>query len=506
MASRKSDGAPREIELKLAFRPADRDRLERLLSGTPSPPQHLVTTYFDTGDRRLAEHGVTLRVRRVGDVRTQTVKALEAGPGAAAERGEWEWPVTDDRPDGARLAETAFADLLAPAARLTPLFRTEVDRSIRVLMPDAGTEVEAAIDEGRILAGEREEPLHELELELKQGHRKELYRLAARLHEAVPLTIATESKFSRGYALRLGHPGGAAKPRAPALARATRTGDAFRRIVRGALGSLLANLAPTLRGDTEGLHQMRVSLRRLRADLVLFKPFLDPDRAAAMNDRLRRLGRILGDARDWDVLVLETLPTILAKAPGETWPYALQQAGATHRRAAHAAVEQSLDAPAFTALVLQLSASLEDTDAGFLREQAPTTRPVSRVAPALLERLAGKVRKRGKHPGRLSGPKLHALRKSMKKLHYGVAALEKLFERREVERFLKGCKSLQKILGRINDAIAAERLVVQASQGRKDLVVSVEALTAWSRRRRKKDRRKLDRAWSRFEDARAFWH
>jgi triphosphatase len=265
-------------------------------------------------------------------------------------------------------------------------------------------------------------------------------------------------------------------------------------------------MAPTLHGDVEGLHQMRVSLRRLRADLVLFKPFLAPQRTAAANDRLRELGRLLGEARDWDVMAQETLPAIADKTRGEAWPGLLRQLSETRRTAAHDRVVRGLAAPEFTALVLSLAVALEDGEDGFLAEDAAVERSVARAAPALLDRLARKVRKRGKHARRLDGPKLHALRKSMKKLRYGVDALQSLFERREVERYLDHCKSLQKILGGINDAVAAERLMVEAAgAAREDLAVPLDHLADWARRRRRKHHRKLGRAWAKFTDARPFW-
>jgi hypothetical protein len=61
--------------------------------------------------------------------------------------------------------------------------------------------------------------------------------------------------------------------------------------------------------------------------LVLFKPLLKREITQRENDALRRLGRILGDARDWDDLVLETLPAIARKDPDKTWAI-----GCTSRR------------------------------------------------------------------------------------------------------------------------------------------------------------------------------
>ena len=98
---------PIEVELKLRLPPAARTELElhpalQAPHATAPEERHEVTTYFDTPDLALAGKGVTLRVRRNGDRRVQTVKLRGAGHAVAAQRGEWEWPIEQDTPDLAR--------------------------------------------------------------------------------------------------------------------------------------------------------------------------------------------------------------------------------------------------------------------------------------------------------------------------------------------------------------------------------------------------------------------
>ena len=77
--------------------------------------------------------------------------------------------------------------------------------------------------------------------------------------------------------------------------------EGFRRIIDGVLAHLMANQPAAVAGDIEGVHQMRVAIRRLRAALVLFRPRLEPHAEARLTEALRSLGRIFGEARDWDV-------------------------------------------------------------------------------------------------------------------------------------------------------------------------------------------------------------
>jgi len=63
------------------------------------------------------------------------------------------------------------------------------------------------------------------------------------------------------------------------------------------------NLGAAIDGrDPEGVHDMRVASRRLRAALALFEPWLDKRRVAPANRALRRLTRSLGRVRELDVL------------------------------------------------------------------------------------------------------------------------------------------------------------------------------------------------------------
>src|SRR5208337_2967109 len=207
-----------ETELKLVLSPAGERRLEELAAFRPpraSPPQseRIVTTYFDTPNRDLSRRGLSLRVRRTGEKRIQAVKA-DGNAGAVKARGEWEWPIEKEEPDLGLAASTP------PEIdkELGPVVVTDVVRTKRVVQLE-GTTIEVALDSGAIEAGDASEPLHELELELREGTPAALYRLALALHAAAPLAVEVESKAARGYRLREGSAPQADKPRLPCWKR-----------------------------------------------------------------------------------------------------------------------------------------------------------------------------------------------------------------------------------------------------------------------------------------------
>ena len=79
--------------------------------------------------------------------------------------------------------------------------------------------------------------------------------------------------------------------------------DAFRLIVFNAFSHLTANDdCARLKRHIEGVHQCRVALRRLQSAFKIYRPLLRRKRIEPVAESVRWLGKILGAARDLDVL------------------------------------------------------------------------------------------------------------------------------------------------------------------------------------------------------------
>lgn len=504
---------PMETELKLVLSPAGERRLEELAAFRPpraSPPQaeRIVTTYFDTPNHDLARRGVSLRARRAGEKRVQAVKA-EGNAGAVKARGEWEWPIEKEEPDLGLAASTPVAQALPPEIdkELEPVVITDVVRTKRVVRLK-GTTIEAALDKGAIEAGDASEPVHELELELREGTPGALYRLALALHAASPVAVEVESKAARGYRLLEGSAPHADKPEPPTFDKKVRAVDGMRDIVANGLSHLLMNRAAALAGDAEGIHQTRVAIRRLRSALRLFEPRLEPHAVSLFQDELQRLGRAIGEARDWDVFCVEMLPESFNGGENAEWGQLIREAAERRRKEADARSAREVSSPAFTALILGLAAWTETgrEEIGLLGDKR-LERKLVRIAPDLLDRLFRKVRKRGRavQPG-ASADELHPLRKSLKKLRYGVEFLASLYPKKAVKRLVKRMKALQKSLGVINDAATATRMAEQlAGGGHLELGVPVGALARSREDASCAAMRKLGKQWADFRAEDRFW-
>jgi inorganic triphosphatase YgiF len=161
----------------------------------------------------LATSKSALRLRQTPDGWLQTFKTVGHAQDGLHSRHEWEMPVA-----GAKLEidallnacdEPAAADALRQAApALIELFRTNFTRTLWHVQMD-GSEIEAAIDQGDVLAevdGEnRRAPISEVELELKSGDEAALHALATELGKQITgLAPDNISKAQRGYQLRAG--------------------------------------------------------------------------------------------------------------------------------------------------------------------------------------------------------------------------------------------------------------------------------------------------------------
>src|SRR5262249_58394355 len=78
---------------------------------------------------------------------------------------------------------------------------------------------------------------------------------------------------------------------------------AFQAVAGACLRHRVANHPATLGGDPEGLHQMRVALRRLRAAVSLFVDMLADPQTEEMKTQFKWITQELGPARELDVFI-----------------------------------------------------------------------------------------------------------------------------------------------------------------------------------------------------------
>lgn len=517
-----------EIELKLEVDPRALDRLRRHAVVRDHKQGRAVTrtltsVYFDTPDHALHAAGASLRVRHIGARRLQAVKtrpdsaAVEKGASGHLHRGEWEHEIDSDAPDPAALREAGLDDLLDTkglAETLRPIFATRFRRSAYVLSDD-GWEIELTLDSGEVDTGSAQTPICEAELELRRGRPADLYALARRLADDVPLRVALGSKADRGYRLATGATPTAVKAPPLVLKDTLTTAQAIQSIGAACLQHLLLN-EPVLR-DTqapEAVHQMRVALRRLRSALSLFKPLLGGAEAEAITGELKWITGELGGARDLDVFIAEILGPVAAASPEDAMLAALMEDFRARRDAAYAQALEAVASPRFTRMVLDVSAWLEagawlSPDDEMARARLDS--PVRGLAADILGRRHAKALKKGRHFARLDAEHRHDVRIVVKKLRYASEFFASLFSAKKAKAFRKALAGVQDHLGSLNDVAVAQDLLRTTAIDTPDTGRAYAAgeVAGWHRARVEGPKaHALDNAtaaWKDFTKAKPFW-
>lgn len=338
------------------------------------------------------------------------------------------------------------------------------------------------------------QPVCTAQFRLREGPSAPLCALLQAMAEAVPFRVMDE--FS--------HTTKAVKAKPPPLQRELEAGEAFRLIAASAISHLLVNgdyLSRT--ADPEAVHQMRVAVRRLRAAMTMFKPLLGDPVSGSLRGELRWLQQTLGAARDWDVLLADTvapLKDLFGEVPG----YGKLCAAIDRRRQeARTGALKELDAPRLTRLMLLLTFWAENAGSG----QALSEHPVAKLARAILDKRYRKIRKKMVQLNELSADERHECRIDVKKLRYAMDFFSSLFPAKHSSRLLPLLASMQDKLGALNDLHTAQdklgKLVLE--QGDADMAWAAGQLLGWHAGRSPKLLSQVQDDWSGVERLPAFW-
>lgn len=508
-----------EIELKLTLSPQAARALARdplLAAATVKGPhtQRYYGVYYDTPEHDLARAGVALRVRKQGRRWVQTVKAEGRVEGGLHERPEYEAAAPDGQLNLPALATTPVAALFSVpdvVPRLAPLFVTDVRRTLRLLKTDRA-EIELALDRGELRAGERIEPICELELELESGSAEAVYELALALQDQIRLRVENRSKAQRGHALAGTETPGPVRAQAAAIDAAQPVSEAFQTIAFACLGHAQANEAGIVAGDPdpEYVHQMRVGLRRLRSVFSVFGSVLPRPACQPAIDEIRWIAGSLGPARDWDVLATETLPPIAEAFAGHDGLARLAQGVAVLREEGNRGARTAVASERYERLLLRLAAWLacEKWRAVMPQDALPIlAEPLQSFAQRVLQRRHRRVKRRGRDHASFSPEERHQLRIAVKKLRYSADFFGPIFEPDAVRAYARGLSALQDVLGVLNDAAVTGRLLQELAARHPDSSYAepIGIVSGWTRQFMLERLGHLAEAWDRFEDAKPFW-
>jgi CHAD domain-containing protein len=291
--------------------------------------------------------------------------------------------------------------------------------------------------------------------------------LARRIGELVPANWTVRSKGQRGYDFIAGATA-VVQPRKIQLQRGMNADEAFRVIARSILRDLAANRPAVSDLAPEGVHRMRIDLRRLRAALSVFSELLGDNQTRRLNAELQWLAGKLGAARDLDVMAA----TIERLRRGKSDRAELRDfAGelAMQRASAFEDARLAVQSRRYRTLLLDALQWIEaGTWATHARSDIGHCR-IKTLAENILTRRAKKVIGMAGEFEQLDAGQRHKLRIAVKKLRYSADFFESLFPGGKAKlryaAFIDDLKQLQDSLGALNDIVVHGALVSKISSG-----------------------------------------
>ncbi len=448
-----------EIELKLQLSPKTAKKLPThpLLAGIQFQKQHLLNTYYDTPGLDLHARRIGLRFRKKGWQWLLTVKSAEPASGGLALRSEWETEATPGTFDFAHVDNPDLRDFLEHATKqLAPVFTTDFKRQIWHV-PFGESLIELAVDRGSIESRGKSTPICEIELELLSGKIEDIFGLTRELQEQFDLRPAIASKAERGYRLFLNETPTPFKAKVAPIHAQMAPVEAFRQIALGCLEHFQRNETGLQENSNpEFIHQARVALRRLRSAIKLFSPVLPAEFVNAYGQTWQTLASALGEARNWDVFLEETLPPIASAFPNHKEIRRLRNEAGRRARGARRSIARLLACEEYPRLLIEFTAAvytLGDTLPGELQP----------FAEQQLRKRARSARRLARQHASLNSLERHRMRICFKKLRYALEFFSPLISTKRLAPYLAALSQLQDELGLINDHVTAETLLRDAS-------------------------------------------
>jgi len=451
----------RELEIKLRLEAEDVEKFSSLKSllSVKTNCARMATIYYDDAHRRLANHGIELRVRTSGARHLQTVKA-----GIGASRGEWEAPIDEEMPSRESASATPAKRFLTKRHPLEPVFDVHVDRQSWNVRRN-GSEAVVSLDHGEVTCGERKQNLVEAEFEMKRGSPALLFELTREAIGRCDAPLSFVGKGLRGRRLELGISDSPEHRIDLQLKAETACESAFQQIVAACLQQAInEEILGRHPESEEAVHGLRIAMRRLRAGFSLFAKMIECDDLAGLKQELKWISDLLGAARDLDVLLTGPVRNVLLRHPGLEGLRELQDRAEELKRAAHKQLDDAIRSERFRGLLLAI---VEFAYAGgWLRDKSPERRQLRNTAVVdfasdELDRRWRSISKKKSRASMVGQDELerHRIRIRAKKLRYMAEFLKLFSSAKAYEPTLDTLKKLRSALGVVHDAVAAEQIV-----------------------------------------------
>ncbi len=261
--------------------------------------------------------------------------------------------------------------------------------------------------------------------------------------------------------------------------------------------------------DIEGVHQMRVTVRRMRSALSLFENAVPRSSYKHWSDEMRWLAGELGLARDLDVFISEGLGNLAPKLPLKGADRFMRLSEMRRARAYEEQVCSMLDSSRYSHFRSGFPNWLHSRD---WEKSAKNTKReeqlASNIVPYARKRLDKQERRvlaAGSHVNRDVPEDMHRLRIACKKLRYAAEFFQPLFAGMDV--FISHMKGLQDLLGTLNDVAVTQNLLNTLLEGQKDrqLFIYAGGILGWRTCDAQHMMLRFDNCWEEFVEAKNPW-
>jgi triphosphatase len=432
----------------------------------PQSTLKIFDTYFDTDDWRIYRAGYALRIRAESGKAEATLKSLRSSSTEVAIRRE-----VSEMLDGAETESIIRATgpvgtrvlAVSGAHQLQPLFEVRTSRErYAVHSSDQETQLgEIALDQ-TVICGPRGQPqtsIQRVEVEALTDTPEPLQIFVKALRAGCDLTPASDSKYSQGLKSVGLAPTAGPEFEPTAIDESMRVDEVAFANLRSYLCAWHRHEpAARLGDDPEELHDLRVAGRRLDAMLRQFAAYL-PATLARLRPTLKKLLRVLGDARDLDIALLELDSFCNGLSETECKiALGLRKHLETERVRARGTMLSVLDSPAVQKDFERLTVAL----------QTPPTEVAPPAINVVGKMVLARYRKVCKAADRLkpdsSLEEYHEVRGRAKKLRYAIESVAGIVGK-PANDMVRSLRRWQEKLGVLQDAdVAARRLGALAAK------------------------------------------
>lgn len=283
------------------------------------------------------------------------------------------------------------------------------------------------------------------------------------------------------------------------------TNKAFEIILRSNFDNMLAWAPIAYHNEhIEGVHQVRVALRRLRSVVSVFRKAIPRDITDAWNQEMRWVATGFGPARDLDVFIDEGLNAMAGKIPLQSGEKKLRALATKHQDAAYADVKTLMDGDRYKNFVTNFDLWIKDR--GWFQVEMPAEtradlgKSVVTYAKKVMKKRLATVLHTGENMETMSDEALHQLRIECKKLRYATEFFSTLFDPEGMATFTQQLKEVQGHLGIMNDVAVMPDLLDKVLGTSKDpeLYKYAGALLGWRCHQAAYVRRDLLEPWQLF--------